>query len=74
MAPSVPHIPLDPRSERPVYLQIAQALMGEILRGRYRPGDPLPGYRTLAAALGVSRNTAMAAYRELAAEGWLVAA
>jgi GntR family transcriptional regulator/MocR family aminotransferase len=72
--PSAPTITLDPRSGRPVYLQIAQALMLEIHRGRFRPGDPLPGYRTLAQELGVSRNTVMAAYRELAAEGWLVAA
>jgi GntR family transcriptional regulator / MocR family aminotransferase len=72
-APTLP-ITLDPRSDRPVYLQIAHAVMREIHRGRFRPGDALPGYRTLARELGVSRNTVMAAYRELAAEGWLVAA
>jgi len=69
-----PTIALDPRSGRPVYLQIAHGLMREIHRGRFLPGDPLPGCRTLAQELGVSRNTVMAAYRELAAEGWLVAA
>ncbi len=74
MPPATPTIALDPRSDRPVYLQIAHALMEEIHRGRFRPGDPLPGYRTLAQELGVSRNTVMAAYRELVAEGWLVAA
>lgn len=46
--------------------------MGEIHRGRFRPGDPLPGYRTLAASLGVSKNTVLSAYRELQAEGWVV--
>ncbi|MBI5069191.1 MAG: PLP-dependent aminotransferase family protein [Deltaproteobacteria bacterium] len=45
--------------------------MAEIHRGRFQPGDPLPGYRTLAGQLGVSRNTVMAAYRELQAEGWV---
>lgn len=46
--------------------------MQEIHRGRLRPGDGLPGYRTLGERLGVSRNTVMAAYRELQAEGWVV--
>lgn len=46
--------------------------MHEIHRNRIRPGDPLPGYRVLGARLGVSRNTVMAAYHELQAEGWVV--
>ncbi|HTJ82502.1 MAG TPA: PLP-dependent aminotransferase family protein, partial [Polyangiaceae bacterium] len=40
------------------------------LRGRLKPGDVLPGSRTLAASLGVHRNTVLAAYRELEAEGF----
>src|SRR3954471_18418362 len=36
------------------------------------PGEPLPGSRTLAATLRIHRNTALAAYRELEAEGWIV--
>ena len=67
-----PTLFLDPQSREPVYLQIAHALMQEIHRGRFRPGDPLPGYRTLAQQLGVSRNTVMSAYHELQAEGWVV--
>ena len=67
-----PTVFLDPKSQEPVYLQIATSLMGEIQRGRLHPGDPLPGYRTLGESLGVSRNTVMAAYRELQAEGWVV--
>jgi GntR family transcriptional regulator/MocR family aminotransferase len=43
--------------------------MGEIHRGRFKPGDPLPGYRTLAERLGVSKNTVLSAYRELQARG-----
>jgi len=70
----VPTVFLDPRSVEPVYLQIAHALMREIHRGRFGPGDPLPGYRTLAEQLGVSRNTVLAAYAELRTEGWLTAA
>ena len=63
---------LDPRSEEPVYLQIAHALMRDIHRGRFGPAEVLPGYRTLAERLGVSRNTVMAAYAELRREGWIV--
>jgi len=62
---------LAPGTREPVYLQIARALIEEIRRGRFKPGDPLPGYRTLAEQLQVSRNTVMAAYRELQAQGWL---
>lgn len=46
--------------------------MREIHRGRLRPGDALPGYRSLGERLGISRNTVMAAFRELQAEGWVV--
>ncbi len=45
--------------------------MAEIHRGRFKPGDRLPGYRSLAESMGVSKNTALAAYRELQAEGWV---
>ena len=71
LGPWTPNLFLDPRSREPIYLQIARALVGEIKRGRFRPGDDLPGYRTLAEQLQVSRNTVMAAYRELQAQGWL---
>ena len=35
------------------------------------PGQRLPGSRQLAGALGLNRNTTLAAYAELVAEGWL---
>lgn len=66
-----PAVYLDTESSEPVYLQIAHALMHEIHRGRLKPGDSLPGYRALAVQLTVSRNTVMAAYHELQAEGWI---
>ena len=44
----------------------------DIRRGRLRPGDPLPGTRTLARALGVQRLTVVSAFDDLVAEGWLV--
>ncbi|HEX6276211.1 MAG TPA: PLP-dependent aminotransferase family protein [Polyangiaceae bacterium] len=64
-------IALDPAGETPLYLQLARGLAADVRRGRLRPGAALPGTRTLAAALGVHRNTVLAAYAELVAEGWL---
>jgi GntR family transcriptional regulator/MocR family aminotransferase len=67
-------IALQPGTSRePVFQQIAQAIRGDIRRGRLRPGDALPGSRSLALTLNVHRNTVLAAYRELEAEGWTVA-
>ena len=64
-------IPLDRESEATLYLQIASAISEGIRKGRFRPGDPLPGTRALAEQLGVNRNTTLAAYRELASQGWV---
>jgi GntR family transcriptional regulator/MocR family aminotransferase len=52
--------------------QIAHAITADIRRGRLRPGDRLPGTRTLARALGVQRLTVVAAFDDLVAEGWIV--
>jgi len=43
-----------------------------IERGSLRPGDALPSVRTLADGLGVNRNTAVAAYRQLTQAGLVV--
>jgi GntR family transcriptional regulator/MocR family aminotransferase len=59
------------QADTPLFLQIARAVADDVQRGRLRPGAPLPGTRTLARDLGVHRNTALAAYAELAAEGWI---
>ncbi len=60
-----------PEGESPLFVRIARAITGDIGRGRLRPGDALPGSRTLAKSLGVNRNTVVAALRELEQEGWL---
>src|SRR6185295_16760598 len=65
-------IELDARSQLPLFLQIARAVADGVRSGRLRPGEPLPGSRTLATTLRIHRNTALAAYRELEAEGWIV--
>ncbi len=58
----------------PLYARIARAVADDVLRGRLRPGDALPGSRTLAQSLGVHRNTVVAAYRELEAQGFIASA
>src|SRR3954468_11307096 len=57
---------------RPIFLHIARAISEDVRRGRLRPGDELPGSRSLAAQLKVHRNTVLAAYAELEQQGWVV--
>ncbi|MEW2562819.1 PLP-dependent aminotransferase family protein [Streptomyces griseorubiginosus] len=52
---------------------LARALRDAVRSGRLAPGTRLPPYRSLAADLGVARNTVADAYAELVAEGWLTA-
>ena len=62
-------IVLDRTAKEPLYLQLVKALEEGIRTGRFKPGDALPGTRALADHLGVNRNTTLAAYKELEAEG-----
>ncbi|MFE9168519.1 PLP-dependent aminotransferase family protein [Streptomyces kebangsaanensis] len=59
-----------PGSRRSV---LTRALREAVRDGRLAPGTRLPPYRSLAADLGLARNTVAQAYGELVAEGWLVA-
>jgi GntR family transcriptional regulator / MocR family aminotransferase len=52
---------------------LIRALRDAVRGGRLAPGTRLPPYRSLAADLGVARNTVADAYAELVAEGWLTA-
>ncbi|MFP1627626.1 PLP-dependent aminotransferase family protein [Streptomyces sp. 5K101] len=52
---------------------LMDALREAVRTGRLTPGTRLPSSRSLAADLGVARNTVADAYAELVAEGWLVA-
>ncbi|MDA3649926.1 PLP-dependent aminotransferase family protein [Saccharopolyspora indica] len=52
---------------------LTAALREAIGSGRLPSGAKLPPYRSLAADLGLARNTVAAAYSELIAEGWLTA-
>ena len=49
--------------------RIADALRGDILRGRYRPGDRLPAERELATRLTVNRGSVREALKRLEQQG-----
>ena len=66
------HLDIDVSGTR-VRRQLEDALRGAIQAGRLHPGTRLPSSRSLAADLGIARNTVADAYGLLAAEGWLVA-
>ena len=55
----------------PTFLAIARTIAEDARSGRLAPGTRLPGSRELAVTLKVHRNTVIAAYRELSAEGFL---
>jgi GntR family transcriptional regulator / MocR family aminotransferase len=55
----------------PLHQQIYRAFRNEILSGVLAPGERVPSTRTLADLLKVSRNTAVSAYEQLLAEGYL---
>ncbi|HRK12179.1 MAG TPA: winged helix-turn-helix domain-containing protein, partial [Thauera sp.] len=55
--------------QRMLYLRLREA----VLAGRLPAGTRLPASRSLAATLGIARNTVLFAYEQLVAEGCLVA-
>lgn len=58
-----------PGGKRPEYVVLANAVRGLLIDGRLALGVRLPAERELAAALGISRTTVTAAYRELRESG-----
>lgn len=66
-------IQLPPRSARGLLGALHRQLRTAIVDRRLQPGLRLPPTRVLARSFGISRNTAVAAYDLLLAEGYLVA-
>src|SRR5688572_4264522 len=64
-------IRVDPRQREPLQLQIYESVRKAILGGVLTPGARLPSSRELADDLGVSRLTAVLAFEQLAAEGYI---
>src|SRR5579862_6368939 len=56
-----------------LYQQVYRALRGEILSGRLASGERVPSTREIANLLNISRNTAVMAYEQLLAEGYIKA-
>ena len=64
---------LDRASVLPLAAQLATALRHAILDGVLRHDEALPSTRSLASSVRVSRGTVVAAYDQLAGEGYLLA-
>jgi len=65
----MPRLRIDDASSEPAYLQIAAQLQAEIERGERAPGERLPAIRSLAAELGLHRDTVALAYEQLGQSG-----
>lgn len=71
MNPIIRLLTIDKHQSVPVYLQIANGIIGIIKQGMLKPGMPLPTSRALATALQIHRKTVLAAYDELLAQDWV---
>jgi len=63
-------VAVDRDTDAPMHRQVYDQIRDAILGGRLAPGRRLPSTRALADELGVSRNTVLAAYDQLFAEGY----
>jgi GntR family transcriptional regulator/MocR family aminotransferase len=57
--------------DQPLYKTFTEAFIEAIQSGRLSPGQALPSVRALAASYGVSPDTAVRCYAELAAQGFI---
>ncbi|WP_333774943.1 MocR-like pyridoxine biosynthesis transcription factor PdxR [Streptomyces sp. IBSBF 3136] len=64
---------LEPAGSSGLRRGLTDALRDAVRTGRLAPGTRLPSSRSLAADLGLARNTVADAYADLVAEGWLTA-
>lgn len=56
------------RKQKPIYLQIADRLMEQILQGEPAEDDRMPSVRDVAASMGVNPNTVMRTFEQLQSE------
>jgi DNA-binding transcriptional regulator YhcF (GntR family) len=59
--------------EAPLYKQLEESFIADIVAGRLKPGDVVPSTYTLAEQYGISRVTAVRCYEELKGRGFLTA-
>ena len=55
-------------NDKPIYIQMADRLMDEILAGKYQDDDRIPSVREYSVLLEVNTNTAVKAYEQLSLE------
>lgn len=67
----LPFLQLDRTSATPLYLQLVQQLRRMIRDGGIKPGQKLPSTRWLKEHHGIARSTLVAAFEQLASEGYL---
>jgi GntR family transcriptional regulator/MocR family aminotransferase len=73
LAPFDKNLPLDlnPNQSNTLQEQLHEGLRRNILAGHLKPGSRLPATRQLATEQGIGRNTVLAVYEQLVAEGYL---
>ncbi|SEJ51120.1 GntR family transcriptional regulator / MocR family aminotransferase [Frateuria terrea] len=59
------------QNDEPMYARIAESIRRDIDGGRFKVRARLPGSRSMAVALGVSRTVVLMAYDQLESEGYL---
>lgn len=64
-------VQIDKDCNTPVYLQVSNAFIHVIRKGHLHNRSKLPGTRELSSLLNIHRKTAVAAYEELVAQGWI---
>lgn len=64
-------IKIDKKRKRAIFLQISDSLVRLIKQGIVQPKTVLPGSREMAKILSVNRQTIVASYDELEAQGWV---
>lgn len=65
-------IQLDRKSDRPLYIQIFEAIEKSIISGKLPPREKLPAIRKMATFLGVNSVTVVNAYKMLEEEGLVI--
>ena len=69
---SIPRLLSTPASgDTALFVRLADAIARDVRRDALRAGDRLPSTRALARDLEINRNTVVAAFDELIAQGWL---
>ncbi len=61
------------QSDAPLYKQLEESFISEIMAGRLKPGDSVPSTYSLTKQFGISRVTAVRCYEELKGRGFLTA-